>query len=322
MKLRSALPIIAALLIPGAVQAQSAKDYPSKPINVVVPFAAGGASDAVTRIATTGMATILGQPLVVENRAGAGGSTGSAFLAKAEPDGYTIGNANPGSHGTSPLLQRSGSYDPAADFTPIAMLGSAVFVLICHPDVPAKSVKELIDYMKANPGKVRYGSAGVGSNVHFIGEYFKQRTGADMEHVSYRGAGPMMTDLLGGRIECTFDSSSKAHIDSGRLRALGVTSAKRDPLYPNLPSLQEAGVSDFDITSWQALVGPKGLPAAMVDKLNKAANEVLKQEKTATSMASLGFRPTPMSPEEAGKIIARDAAMYKKIQQQAKIEMQ
>lgn len=321
---RRALSAFVALLLPTSLLAQPADDksFPSRAVTIVVPFAPGGAADSITRIAATRMAGVMGQTFIVDNRPGAAGSLGSTQVAKSAPNGYMLLNVNPGTHGTTPLVQRDVSYDPVNDFTPIAMLGSAVFVLVCNPTLPVKSVKELVAYTKANPGKVRFGSAGIGSNVHFIGEFFKQRTGADMTHVPYRGASPMLNDLMAGTIECTFDSSSKSLITSGKLHALAVTSAKRDPFYPDVPSLEESGVADFDIMSWQALVGPKGIPDEIVQKLNKAANEAMKQPDVAGQMAGIGFRPLTGTPDDMFQTLKRDAARYKEIQRQAKIEMQ
>lgn len=324
MGIGSKLAAVAVFLFGSQALAQGAGEanFPSRPISVIVPFAAGGPADLVGRAVTTRMSSALGQPFVIDNKGGAGGSIGSALAAKAAPNGYTLVIANPGSHGTAPLVQRDVSYDPVKDFTAIALLGSATFVLVCNPALPARSTRELIDYLKANPGKVRYGSAGIGSNVHFIGEYFKQRTGTDMQHVPYRGAGPMMNDLLAGTIDCTFDSSAKPHIDAGRLRAFAVTSAARDALYPDVPTLQEGGVPDFDIMSWQALLGPRGMPEPLVRQLNQAANDALKQGETAGQLAGIGFRPGNGTPEDMQKLIERDRDLYREISRSAKIELQ
>ncbi len=291
---------VATLLFTGlasTVHGQGEAAYPSRPVSVVVPFAAGGPADLVGRAVTTRMSPLLGQPFVIDNRGGAGGALGTVFAAQAAPNGYTLVIANPGSHGTAPLVQRDVVYDPVAQFTAVALLGSSTFVLLCNPKLPVKTVAELVDYAKRNPGKVTYGSAGVGSNVHFIGEYFKLRTGADMLHVPYKGAGPMMNDLLAGTIDWTFDPASKQHIASGRLQATGLTTNKRDPLYPGVPTLEESGITDFNIGSWQALLAPKGTPPEVVDKLNKAANQALKQPETIDQLESIGFHAAGGSPE-------------------------
>ncbi len=324
MRFWSKLAAAATLFLGSQAWAQGATQppYPSRPVTVIVPFAAGGPADLVGRAVTTRISGALGRPFIVDNKAGAGGALGSALAAKAAPDGYTLVIANPGSHGTTPLVQRDATYDPASDFTAIAQLGSATFVLVCNPALPIRTADELIAYLKANPGKVRYGSAGIGSNVHFIGEYFKQRTGTDMQHVPYRGAGPMMNDLLAGTIECTFDSSAKPHIDAGRLRALAVTSDTRDAFYPNVPTLQEVGIAGFNITSWQALLGPRGMPAPLVRQLNQAANSALQGRETADQLAGIGFRPGMGTPEDMQKLLERDRNLYREISKSAKIELQ
>ncbi len=324
MGIGSKLAAAAVFLFGTSALAQVASDpnYPSRSVTVIVPFAAGGPADLVGRAVTSRLAATLGQPFVIDNKAGAGGSVGSSQAAKAAPNGYTLMIANPGSHGTAPLVQRDVSYDPVKDFTAIALLGSATFVLVCNPALPPRSTRELIDYLKANPGKVRYGSAGIGSNVHFIGEYFKQRTGTDMQHVPYRGAGPMMNDLLAGTIDCTFDSSSKSYIDSGRLRAFAVTSAKRDDLYANIPTLIEGGVPDFNIMSWQALLGPRGLPAPIVEKLNRITNEALEQPEVVKQLAGIGFRAGSGTPADMQKLLERDGNLYREISRSAKIQLQ
>ncbi|MBI2736991.1 MAG: tripartite tricarboxylate transporter substrate binding protein [Rhodospirillales bacterium] len=324
MGIGSKLAAVAAFLfgMPALAQGTAEANYPSRPVTVVVPFAAGGPADLVGRAVTTRMSAALGQPFVIDNKGGAGGAIGSALAAKAQPNGYTLVIANPGSHGTAPLIQRDVAYDPVADFSPIALLGSATFVLVCNPALPPRTTQELIAYLKANPGKVRYGSAGIGSNVHFVGEYFKQRTGTDMQHVPYRGAGPMMNDLLAGTIDCTFDSSAKPHIDAGRLRAFAVTSAARDPLYPDVPTLQEAGIPDFNITSWQALLGPRDLPTPLVRQLNQAANDALRQREVADQLAGIGFRAGSGTPQDMQKLLERDRDLYREISRSAKIELQ
>jgi tripartite-type tricarboxylate transporter receptor subunit TctC len=313
---------IAAACLPVTAQSQPDSPYPSRPISVVVPFAAGGPADLVGRAVTTRMSAVLSQPMVIDNRGGAGGALGTIYAARAAPNGYTLVIANPGSHGTTPLVQRDITYDPVEEFTSVALLGSSTFVLLCNPKLPVQDVRELIAYAKKNPGKVTYGSAGVGSNVHFIGEYFKLRTGADLVHVPYKGAAPMINDLLAGTIDCTFDSASKQYISSGRLRALAITTNVRDPLYPGVPTLEESGVSDFNIASWQALLAPKGTPAAIIDKLNQAANQVLKQQETIDQLASIGFHARGGSAENMQKLLAHDRDIYREIHRSAKMELQ
>jgi tripartite-type tricarboxylate transporter receptor subunit TctC len=310
---------LAALPLAGA---QTTDNYPSRPVVLVVPFAAGGVTDVVARVVSTKMGEALGQSFVVDNRVGGGGSAGTASVTRAAPNGYTLLVGNAGSHSTSPLVERGVSYDPVNDFTFIAPLGSYTFVLICNPKVPVTSVGELIALAKRSPGKLTYGSAGIGSNVHFIFEYFKLRAGVDFTHIPYRGAGPMINDLLAGTIDCTFDGTSKQNIDAGRLRALAVASIKRDQLYPELPTLDEIGLKGFDLPGWQSLMGPKGLPEAIVRKLNEAANVAVRDTTVIERLRGLGFHASGGTPEDLQKLVATDSATFRNIARDAKMQLQ
>jgi len=303
--------------------AQSATEpYPSKPITLVVPYAAGGVTDLVARVIGSKMGVILGQTIVVENRAGAGGSLGTSYAAKSNPNGYTLLIGNAGTHSSSPITERGVTYDPNQDFSYISPLGSYTFVMICNPKVPVKSVAEFMALAKREPGNLTYGSSGVGSNVHFIFEYLKLRTGLDVRHVPYRGAGPMVNDLLAGTIDCSFDGTSKQNIEAGRLKALAVASIKRDVLYPDLMTLDEAGVKGFDLPGWQSLMGPKGMPPAILKKLNEAANAAVKDPSVISRLSAIGFHAYGGTPEELQKWVANDTATFQRIAKDAGIQLQ
>ena len=252
-----------------------------------MPFAAGGPADLVGRAVTTRMSAILGQPMVVDNRGGAGGALGTVYAARATPNGYTLVIANPGSHGTTPLVQRDIAYDPVGEFASVALLGSSTFVLLCNPKLPVKDVRELIAYAKANPGKVRpTGSAGVGSNVHFIGEYFKLRQHAHLVHVPYKGAAPMINDLLAGPSTARSYLPRNSTFHPGKLLAPRSRRC-RHPLYPGEHWRKAASATSISRVAGAA--GPQKDPAAIIDKLNQTANQVLKQPDTIDQLASIGF---------------------------------
>ncbi|MDB5860434.1 MAG: tripartite tricarboxylate transporter substrate binding protein [Ramlibacter sp.] len=306
-----------------AANAQApAEPYPARPITLVVPFAAGGVTDVVARVIGARMSELLGQPLVVENRVGAGGSIGTTFAAHAAPNGYTLLLGNGGTHSTSPITERGVAYDPNKDFTFIAPFGSYSFVLVCNPKVPVTSVAELVALARRQPGKLSYGTAGIGSNVHFIFEYFKLRAGVDITHVPYRGAGPMVADLLAGTTDCSFDGTSRPHIESGRLRALAVAGIRRDPLYPEVPTLDEAGLSGFNLPGWQSLMGPRGMSPTIVRILNEAANTAVRDPDVIAKLRNIGFVAQGGTPAELEKFVAEDTATFRRIARDAKIQLQ
>jgi tripartite-type tricarboxylate transporter receptor subunit TctC len=309
---------MAALSVAGA---QTAGNYPSRPITLIIPYAAGGVTDIVARVITAKMGEMLGERFIVENRAGAGGAIGTAAAARATPDGYTLLLGNAGTHSTAPLIHRNAGYDPLKDFSVIAPLGAYTFVLICNPKVPANSLSELITLAKREPGKMTYGSAGMGSNVHFIFEYFKLRAGIDFTHVPYRGAGPMMNDIIAGRIDCTFDGTSKRLIDAGQVRAFAVASIKRDPLYPNLPTLDEAGLRGFNLPGWQSLMGPRGLPEAIIRKLNESANAATRDQAVIDRLKAIGFHAGGGTVEELRAFVESDSGTYRRIAKEAKMPL-
>lgn len=257
-------------------QQARAAGYPAKPIRLIVPSAAGGSPDAICRILADALYPALGQPLVIDNKPGGGGSIGMAELARAEPDGYTLGYANVGTLAINRSLYTKLPYDPDA-LTGIAMTGTVQNALVVRNELPVKTVQALIDLAKSRPGTLTMGSSGNGTTGHLGGELFKAMTGTFMVHVPYRGSPAAVQDLIGGQIDLMFDNlaSIGPHIRNGRVRALGVSGAKRSPMFPDLPTIQEAGVKGYETTAWGGIVGPKGLPQDIVALLNKEINRLI-----------------------------------------------
>ena len=299
-------------LAPAAVWAQG---YPSKPIRLVVPFPAGGSLDVVARAMGQKLAEAWGQPVVIDNRPGAGGNIGADLVAKSAPDGYTILEGALSTHAVNVSLYGKMPYDPVRDFTPITLVAVTPNVLVLNPSVPANSVKELIAYAKANPGKLSFGSGSNGSAGHLAGELFKTEAGVDMVHVPYKGAAPAMQDLLGGRIQLMFDNlaNSMQQVRAGKLKALAVTTAQRSALVPDLPTLAEAGLPGFDIYTWWGFMAPAGTPKEIVAKWNAEVARILNTPEMKAFFAQQGAEPAPTSPEEFAALIRREIPKYAKI---------
>jgi len=292
--------VVAAVLAGATAHPARAQDYPNRPITLVVPFAPGGSTSIVARIVADKLSEALGQQIVVENRPGAGGTVGTRGVAKSPPDGYTLLLGYTGTLAIGPTLYPNAGYDPRKDFAPIGMIGNAPNSLVVHPSFPAKSVKELVDYAKANPGKVSYGSAGVGTVSHVAGEYFATAAGVKLIHVPYRGTGPAVADLIGGHIPMAFAPIPATHgpVSQGQLRGLAVTSAKRSTLVPDLPTIVEAGIPNFEASLHYGLVAPAGTPRPIIDKLNQALRTVVTSDEVKKRLATDGAEPTPGTPEE------------------------
>ena len=305
--MRIVIHVLAALGVALSFNLQ-AQDWPNKPIRYIVPFAPGGATDMLGRMVAVGLTSRLGQPVVVDNKAGQGGSVGSAELAKAKPDGYTLGGGTISSHALNVTLYPKLSYDPTKDFAPITMLAALPNVLVVHPSLNVKTVAELIALLKANPNKYSFGSSGNGTSQHISGEMFKIMTGTQIQHVPYRGSGPMMIDLLAGTTQLSFENSNTAlpQVAAGKLRALAVTSAKRSKAAPEIPTMQEAGLAGYDISSWQAMFAPAGTPPAIVQRLHVEVAEILKQPENVKKLAELGLEPGGGKPEELAALIAAE----------------
>src|SRR5262249_14279374 len=294
-----------------------AQSYPTRPIKMIVGFPPGGPTDIVARVAGEQLSLSLGQPVIIDNRpGGAGGTTGLKAAATAAPDGYTLLSATPAMT-ISPAIYKNVGYDPIRSFTPVAMVGSSSLIMVVNASVPAKSVPELVDYAKANPGKVHFGSPGFGTQVHLFGEFFKLRTGVDIVHVIYRGSAPAINDLLAGQIHIILDAGPTVLplIDAGKLRALAVTGEGRHPNLPTVPTMIESGFGGVVIRYWNGVVAPAGTPDGIVSKLNAAINDGLKSPDMQASLATVGLEPSPMATHTFAAFIAaetqRGAAIVK-----------
>jgi tripartite-type tricarboxylate transporter receptor subunit TctC len=292
-----------------------AQTYPSKPVRLVVPFPPGGAVDYYARAVQGRLAETLGQPIVIDNRVGAGGMVGADLVAKAAPDGYTLLIGNIASLAMNVGVYPKMTYDPVKDFTPIIRTVAVNYVMAVHTSVPAQSVAQFIAYAKANPGKLSYGSAGSGSAPHLATELFKQRTGIDVLHVPFKGGGPMVTDLLGGQVQMVIADQANLmpHVKAGRLRALGVGTLTRSPAYPELPTIAESGLPGFEARAWQGVVGPAGLPANTANLLNAAFGRVMAMPDVHQRLLEGGLDPIAGTRQEFGEFIRAEIAKWSKV---------
>ncbi|MCU4122187.1 Bug family tripartite tricarboxylate transporter substrate binding protein [Variovorax sp. N23] len=300
-------------MVPFAAHAQAA--FPSKPITIIVPFSAGGTTDILARVVGQSMSTDLGQPVVIDNRAGAGGNIGGQAAARATADGYTIFMGTVGTHAINQALYKKMPFDPIKDFAPLSRVAMVPNLLVANPSQPYKNVKELIAYAKANPGKINFGSSGSGSSIHLSGELFKQMAGVDMQHVPYRGSAPAVSDLLGGQISIMFDNmpSAIAHVKGGKLRALAVTTAKRSPALPDVPTIAESGVPGYEATSWFGLLAPAGTPAPVIAKLNASILKALANPEVKKKLAEQGAEAAGEKPEQFAAFIVSETAKWGKV---------
>ena len=291
-------------------------DYPSRPINFIIPFPPGGSTTIVVRSISDKLGEALGQQIVIDNRSGAGGTVGTRALARSEPDGYTIGLGYSGTLAIGPNLYPNVGYDIRKDFAPIGRIGTAPNTLVVHPSFNVKSVPELITYAKANPAKVNFGSAGVGTVSHVCGEYFATATEIKLTHIPYKGTGPALADLIGGHIPMAFAPipATAENSKAGSLRMLGVTSLKRSTLMPDIPTIAEQGVPDFEAVLRYGIVAPAGTPTAIIDKLNKALNQVLASDEVRKRLAVDGAEPLPGTPEEYGADLDREEKLWGKVE--------
>jgi tripartite-type tricarboxylate transporter receptor subunit TctC len=310
--------IAAALLVLGA-GAASAQNYPQQTIKLVVPFAPGGGSDILARIINDPLAKRLGQPVIIENKPGGGATIGADIVAKSQPDGYTILLTTPGPQITNPYLMPKLPYDPDKDLLPVAMLVKAVNVLVVTPNLPVKSVAELIAYAKANPGKINFSSSGVGASSHLSGELFKMMAGLDIVHVPYRGSGPSIADILSGNIQMSIDTVSTMlpHIQSGGMRALAVAGATKNPTLPDLPTIGET-LPGFDGDSINYITAPAGTPQPIVDRLNKEINAVLTDPDVVQRMITAGMTPVVESQADLIRRVKSEQEKWKKVIAQIK----
>jgi tripartite-type tricarboxylate transporter receptor subunit TctC len=306
---------LSALAVVATLSGAAAQDYPNRPITLVVPFPPGGSTSIVARIIGEKMSEQLGQQVVIDNRGGAGGTIGSRAVSRSAPDGYTILLGYTGTLAIGPSLYPNVGYDPRKDFAPIGLIGHAPNSLVVHPSFAVNSVKELIEYAKANPGKVQFGSAGVGTVSHVSGEYFANAAGIKLAHVPYRGTGPALADLLGGHIPMAFAPipATHANIEGGKLRGLAVTSAKRSSLVPNIPTIAETAIPGFEASLYYGLVAPPGTPRPIIDRLNKELRAALASEDVKKRLATDGAEPVPGSPEDYARHIDQDETKWSKV---------
>ncbi|WP_288431483.1 tripartite tricarboxylate transporter substrate binding protein [uncultured Agrobacterium sp.] len=300
----------------------SAQTYPERPITLVVPFAAGGSTDVVARVIAQKMGEGLGQQIVVENIAGAGGNLGADRVARAEPDGYTILMGTVATHALNPLILKTKPYDPEKDFAPVSLLVVVPNVLVVNPQLPVNNVAELVALLKAEPEKHAYASSGNGTPLHLSGELFKSMAGVDMQHVPYKGSGPALNDLLGNQISIMFDNlpSSSGHIKSGTLKALGVTTAERASAFPDVPTIAET-VPGYETYTWNALFAPAGTPDEAVNKLNEAAKKALADPGVAGRMAEFSAKIVASSPEELKTHVSEEIAKWGPVVKDANVQM-
>jgi tripartite-type tricarboxylate transporter receptor subunit TctC len=297
---RTLLALAAAAAAGTSFGAHAAPAWPEKPVRIVVPFAAGGTSDILARLLADKLQLALKQTVLVENKAGAGGVIGADSVAKSAPDGYTFLLGTIASHAINPVLQPKMPYDAAKDFAPVILLGSISNVLLVGTEAPYKSVKELIAAAKAKPGDIAFASSGQGSSQHMSGETFKLLTGAELTHVPYKGSAPAIQDVIGNQIPMSFETVTVAlpFVQSGKVRALAVTSAKRSIAMPDVPTLQEAGVPGFDVASWQAFYAPAGTPPAIVKRMNAEVAKIIAMPDVKARMEGLGLQYNPNTPEQ------------------------
>jgi tripartite-type tricarboxylate transporter receptor subunit TctC len=313
-----ALPLATALMS-GAALAQT---YPTRTITLVLPFAAGSGTDTTTRIISQHLGAALGVGIVIDNKPGANGMIAATYVARAAPDGYTLFVTTNTTHSANPYLLKTLSYDPVKDFTPIARTGDLPFMLVVNPELPAKTVGELVAYGKANPGKLTYASGSSSSIVS--GATFAYNAKIDMLHVPYKSSPPALNDVIGGRVSMMFIDilTGLPHVNGGALRALAVTTKNRSPLMPHLPSMQEAGVPDFDITSWQGYFGPAGLPKEIVTKLNAEIRKIVEKPEIKAQLATLGMDAFSGTPDELAAFVGDQLVLWEKLITNAGIEKQ
>ena len=310
--LLASLAVAAAGALPLGALAQN---FPTKPITIIVPFSAGGTTDILARIVGQGLTTELGQSVVVDNKPGAGGNIGGSLAAKAAADGYTLFMGTVGTHAINQSLYKKMPFDPVKDFAPLSRVATVPNLLVAHPSQPFKTVKEMIAYAKANPGKITFGSPGSGASPHVSGELFKSMTGTDLLHIPYKGSAPAMTDLLGGQTSVMFDNMPSAiqHVRSGKLRPIAVTTAKRSPELPDVPTIAEAGVPGYEATSWFGMFAPAGTPKPVLDKLHAALIKVLNQADVKKKIAEQGGDVVAEIPDQFAAFIQAESVKWGKV---------
>ncbi len=308
---RNILPLAAACAALFTLPAE-AQNFPVKPVRIVVPFAPGGANDVIARVVAQRLTEPLGQQVLVDNRGGAGGAIGADLVAKSQPDGYTLLLANPGPNAINPVLQPKTPYDPIRDFSMITLMAVSPQVLVVHPSMPVKGVKEFIALARARPGQINYGSSGTGAITHLAMEFFKAKAKIDVVHIPYKGANIALTELIGGQVSAIFAAlgSIQPMLGSQRIRVIGVAAAERTPLLPGVPAIAESGINDFEVVNWFGIVGPANLPRPVVERLNRAINQVVQSADSKERFAGMGFVPRGTTPEELDRHIRSEIARW------------
>jgi tripartite-type tricarboxylate transporter receptor subunit TctC len=309
------LPALAMVAATVGAPSVAAQDYPSRPITLVVPYAAGGGNDVMARAAADKMSRTLGQQIVIENRGGAGGSIATRQIAKSAPDGYTLGLGGTGTLAINPTLYANAGYDPRKDFAPVGLIATSALVVCVHPSLPVRSIADLIALAKKEPGKLNYASAGAGSGIHLGTEYFATMAGIKLTHVPYKGSSPALTDLVGGHVAIYFSSLPPAVglVKEGKVRALAVTGTKRSPIFPDLPTVAEAALPGYEAVLHYGIVAPAGTPRAIIDKLSAALRAAVMSEDLRTRLADDGAEPLPSTPEEYAADIDREETKWSAI---------
>ncbi|AEB86826.1 tripartite tricarboxylate transporter substrate binding protein [Alicycliphilus denitrificans] len=318
------LRTLAALALWACAALAHAQSYPAKPVRIIVPYPAGGTTDIIARIAAAQLAERLRQPFVVENRAGASGAIGAVAVAQSAPDGYTLVMGTASSHGINSALQKNLPYDAVKDFAPVTVVASTPNIVVVHPSVPAKTLGELLALAKAQPGKINFGSTSPGGSPHMSAELLKMMAGVDMAHVPYKGAAPMLTDLIGGQIQAGFDNlpSTIGFVRGGKVRALAVTTPQRWPGAPDIPTVAESGVPGYEVSGWFGLLAPAGTPKSVLDTLQSAVAQAVQQPEVARQLRDLGAEPVANKPEAFARDIAADVEKWRKVVQATGVRLE
>ena len=311
--IRVAVSVASLAVFIGGAPAWAAKPaFPDRPVRYIVPFPPGGSTDIVARIVAAALGENLGQQVIIDNRGGAAGTLGAEVAARATPDGYTIFACNIASLAVSPALYKKLGYDPVAGFAPVGLIGSTANSLVVHPSVPASTIAEFISFAKSRPGELNYASAGVGTSPQLSMELFKMKSGIDVVHIAYKGAGPALVDLIGGHVQTMFSTvpSVIGAVRAAKIRMLGVTSLTRHPDLPDVPTIAESGMPGFEVISWQGLCTPAGVPAQVLARIRKGLDAALAQPETKKQLADQSMQPTPMTAERFAAFIRSERAKW------------
>jgi tripartite-type tricarboxylate transporter receptor subunit TctC len=300
-----------------------AQNWPTKPVRLVVPFPAGGSTDILSRAISLKASEILGQQIVIDNRPGAGGTIGSDHVAKSAPDGYTLLMATGSTHSVNPVINPRLPYNVERDFAPVALVANTSSVMVVPASLPVNNLAEFIALAKAKPGQLNFGSSGNGTNSHLTGEIFKAQAGVFITHIPYRGTGLVFTDMLSGQIQMLMDNfvTAQPHIRDGKLKVLGLTSLKRQPFLPDVPTFAEQGLKGFDVGNWFGIYAPRGTPPEIVQKINTAINQALQDPDLLRRLQNLGATPISGTPDYMGQVVAADTARWRKLIQDQKIKV-